>query len=73
VNYATNVLAADLLDGIVNKMPRYGIRPPVLGYLYATEVGKWTYSVLKMKFFKGGLFFSDLLANVKKKLPVCPQ
>lgn len=40
VNYAKNVLAAELLDGIVNKMPRYGIQPTVSGYLYAAEVGK---------------------------------
>jgi hypothetical protein len=43
VNYTTNVFATNVLDGIVNKIPRYGIRPPVSGYLYATEVGKWTF------------------------------
>lgn len=40
VNHATNVLAAEVLDGIINEIPRYGIRPPVSGYLYAAEVGK---------------------------------
>jgi hypothetical protein len=39
VNYATNISGADLLNGIINKVPRYGIRPAVSGYLYATEVG----------------------------------
>jgi hypothetical protein len=49
VNYATNVLAADVLDGIINKIPRYGIRPPVSGYLHAAEVGKRTFLIFKKK------------------------
>lgn len=40
VNYAANVLAADILYNIVNNVPRYGIRPPASGYLYAAQVGK---------------------------------
>jgi hypothetical protein len=41
VNYAANVLAADILYNIVNNVPRYGIRPPASGYLYAAQVGKF--------------------------------
>lgn len=42
VNYETNVLAADMRNAIAENMPRYGIRPAVSAFLYAsTKVGEW--------------------------------